>query len=255
MRVSSCFKTLLFFRFSFCRHKHSWNSSRCLDKNITFCRRTRGWGWPDTSSKPPNAAGKYPDLSLKVSSGVWKQERRSLFLAWLKCHHRPPPPADMKGSSYWQQGWRWSDWSTCRHEESRPKNIWFLSCPRELQQRGRKLRFKFADTCKDPGESAAPTGRAIHFFFLQNFQKIHQSGLRLSDVKLLSALLKALLLLLMRPANSKSLERKPLCVERQRKHQEQSHAPHSAQPSLKIPRRAVKKVLLTKRHCFCLTSC
>lgn len=171
MRVSSCFKTLLFFRFSFCRHKHSWNSSRCLDKNITFCRRTRGWGWPDTSSKPPNAAGKYPDLSLKVSSGVWKQERRSLFLAWLKCHHRPPPPADMKGSSYWQQGWRWSDWSTCRHEESRPKNIWFLSCPRELQRRGRKLRFKFADTCKDPGESAALTGREIHFFFCKTSKK------------------------------------------------------------------------------------
>lgn len=171
MRVSSCcLKTLLFFRFSFCQHKHSWNSSRCLDKNITFCRRTRSWICPDTSSKPPNAAGKRPGPSLKVSSGVWKQERRSLFLAWLKCHHRPPPPADMKGSSYWQQGWRWSDWSTCRHEESRPKNIWFLSCPRELQRRGRKLRFKFADTCKDPGESAAPTGRAIHFF-LQNFQK------------------------------------------------------------------------------------
>lgn len=93
------------------------------------------------------------------------------------------------------------------------------------------------------------------FFFCKTSKKIHQSGLRLSDVKLLSALLKALLLLLMRPANSKSLERKPLYVERQRKHQEQSHAPHSAQPSLKIPRRAVKKVLLTKRHCFCLTSC
>lgn len=178
------------------------------------------------------------------------------FLAWLKCHHRPPPPADMKGSSYGQQGWRWSDWSTCRHEESRPKNIWFLSCPRELQRQWRKLKFKFADTCKDPDESQQHwREERFTFFFLQNFQKIHQSGLRLSDVKLLSAPLKALLLLLMRPANSKSLERKPLYVERQRKHQEQSHAQHSTQPSLKIPRRAVKTVLLTKRYCFYLSSC
>lgn len=108
---------------------------------------------------PPNTAGKCPDLSLKVSSGVWKQEQRFCF---GPAETPPPssPPADMKGS-------RAGDGVTGLHGDmrravQRTSGFWQLHWGRwgiSLLPKGTsavkkaEIHVKFADKCKDPDES------------------------------------------------------------------------------------------------------
>lgn len=102
----------LFFRFSFCQHKHIWNSSRCLVKNTTFCRSTPEHSWKMSWSF--------------IKSIQWCMKTGAAVLFW------PGWDATAVLSTCWyerQQGWRWSNRFTWRHEESRPENIWLLAAP------------------------------------------------------------------------------------------------------------------------------